>query len=154
MRRQSRFSLDTDRQASLVRPLYMKLLDEQQTVYAKKRLIKALEHYGWRIGTGFLSTPLILYVLAEIDIEAAYKLLENEAMPGWLFMSKSGANTVWESWEGMVAQGGIASLDHYSKGAVCQWLFDTMCGIQIKTENRFTVAPRPADISPMQKQNI
>lgn len=143
LRRQSRFSLDTDRQASLVRPLYMKLLDEQQTVYAKKRLIQALEHYGWRLGTGFLSTPLILYVLAEIDIEAAYKLLENEAMPGWLFMPKSGANTVWESWEGMVAQGGIASLDHYSKGAVCQWLFDTMCGIQINTENRFTVVPRP-----------
>lgn len=76
------FKLDTDRQAQLVRPLYFDLLDEEQTEYAKKRLIEALEHYGWRLGTGFLSTPLILYVLASYDIEAAYKLLENEEIPG------------------------------------------------------------------------
>ena len=41
------------------------------------------------------------------------------------------------------AQGGIASLNHYSKGAVCEWLFGTMCGINVAGENRFTIAPRP-----------
>jgi len=136
-------SLDTDRQAQLVRPLYFGILNEEQTAFAKKRLIEALEHYGWRVGTGFLSTPLILYVLTEIDIEYAYRLLENEKMPGWLFMPKSGATTIWESWEGTCAQGGIASLNHYSKGAVCQWIFDTMCGVQVVGENRFAIAPRP-----------
>ena len=50
--------LDTDRQALLVRPLSFGLLDEEQTSFAEKRLIEALEHYGWRLGTGFLSTPL------------------------------------------------------------------------------------------------
>lgn len=84
-----KFSLDTDRQAKLVRPLYIGLLDEKQSEYAKKRLIKALDNYSWRLGTGFLSTPLILSVLADIDIEYAYRLLENEQMPGWLFMSKT-----------------------------------------------------------------
>ena len=64
-------------------------------------------------------------------------------MPGWLFMPKSGATTIWESWEGTSAQGGIASLDHYSKGAVCEWLFATMCGIRVDGENHFTIAPRP-----------
>ena len=137
------FTLDTDRQARLVRPLAFDLLSEQQRTFARKRLIQALEHYGWRLGTGFLSTPLILDVLAEFDLEAAYRLLENEEMPGWLFMPKNGATTVWESWEGIRAQGGIASLNHYSKGAVCQWLFKTMCGIQVTGENRFTIAPRP-----------
>ena len=143
LRKTKKFSLDTDRQARLVRPLAFGLLDGEQTGYAKKRLIEALEHYGWRLGTGFLSTPLILDVLAEIDIEYAYKLLENEEMPGWLFMPKMGATTVWESWEGTQAQGGIASLDHYSKGACVAWLFKTMCGIRVEGENRFTVAPRP-----------
>ncbi len=91
--------------------------------------------------------PLILDVLAEIDIEAAYRLLENEEMPGWLFMPKNGATTVWESWEGTEAQGGIASLNHYSKGAVCAWLFKTMCGIRIAEENHFVIAPRKGGVS-------
>lgn len=137
------YSLDTDRQAQLVRPLYFGLLDEEQTSFAKKRLIQALENYGWRLGTGFLSTPLILDVLADIDLAAAYRLLENEQMPGWLFMPKSGANTIWESWEGTHAQGGIASLDHYSKGACLEWLFRVMCGINVDGENHFLIAPRP-----------
>ncbi len=135
--------LDTDRQAQLVRPLALRLLSSNQADFAKKRLIKALENYGWRLGTGFLSTPLILDVLAEIDIEAAYRLLENEEMPGWLFMPKAGATTIWESWEGTEAQGGIASLNHYSKGAVVEWLFKTMCGIRVDGENHFTIAPHP-----------
>ena len=136
------FTLDTDRQAKLVRPLYMGLLDEKQTEFAKKRLITALEHYDWRLGTGFLSTPFILYVLENIDVEYAYKLLENEQMPGWLFMPKMNANTIWESWEGTQAQGGIASLDHYSKGAVLEWVVSEMCGIQVSGENEFTIAPK------------
>jgi alpha-L-rhamnosidase len=137
------YSLDTDRQARLVRPLAFDLLNEEQTEYAQKRLIQALQNYGWRLGTGFLSTPLILDVLADIDMEAAYRLLENEEMPGWLFMPKNGSTTIWESWEGTQAQGGIASLNHYSKGAVCEWLFKTMCGIRIDGENHFEIAPKP-----------
>ena len=136
-------SLDTDRQAKLVRPLYLKLLDENQTNYAKKRLLAALEHYGWRLGTGFLSTPFILYVLADMDIEYAYRLLENEEIPGWLSMPKNGASTIWENWEGPGAGDKAASLNHYSKGAVFQWIFDTMCGIRVDGENHFTIAPRP-----------
>ena len=140
-----KFSLDTDRQAKLVRPLYMELLDEEQTEFAKKRLVEALDHYNWRLGTGFLSTPLILYVLADMDIEYAYRLLENEEIPGWLSMPKNGANTIWENWDGPYnTQGaGLGSLNHYSKGAVVEWLFTTMCGIGVASENHFVISPRP-----------
>ena len=139
-----KFSLDTDRQAKLVRPLYLNLLDEKQTAFAKERLIKALDNYGWRLGTGFLSTPLILNVLADIDIEYAYRLLENEEIPGWLSMPKAGANTIWEAWEGPNSKsGGIGSLNHYSKGAVCEWLFNSMCGINVDGENHFVIFPKP-----------
>lgn len=139
-----KFTLDTDRQAKLVRPLYMGLLTEEQREYAKKRLIQALDHYSWRLGTGFLSTPLILDVLSDIDIDSAYRLLLNEKMPGWLYMPKSGATTVWEAWEGnTVKDKGIASLNHYSKGAVCEWLMKTMVGIRSDGENHFELAPRP-----------
>ena len=142
--RTKKFSLDTDRQAKLVRPLYMELLDDAQTEYAKKRLIEALDRYGWRLGTGFLSTPLILYVLAQLDIAYAYRLLENEEVPGWLAMPKAGATTIWEAWEGPNSKdGGIASLNHYSKGAMVEWLFSSMCGIRVAGENRFVIAPQP-----------
>ena len=137
-----KFSLDTDRQAKLVRPLYMNLLNGTQAEFAKNRLIAALNRFDWRLGTGFLSTPFILYVLEDIDVEYAYKLLENEQMPGWLFMPKMNANTIWESWEGTQAQGGISSLDHYSKGAVLEWVFSEMCGVKVAGENKFTIAPK------------
>lgn len=136
-------SLDTNRQACLVRPLAFDLLNKKQEKFAKKRLIEALERYGWRVGTGFLSTPLILDVLSKIDTKYAYKLLENKEMPGWLFMTKMGATTIWESWEGTKAQNGIGSLNHYSKGAVCQWLFSSMCGINVDGQNHFKIAPLP-----------
>lgn len=135
--------LDTDRQSQLVRPLAFNLLTKKQKAFAEKRLVEALDHYGWRLGTGFLSTPLILDVLSQIDMDAAYRLLENEEMPGWLYMPKVGATTIWESWEGTEAQGGIASLNHYSKGAVVEWLFKTMCGIRVDGENHFILAPHP-----------
>ena len=61
----------------------MDLLNEEQTEFAKERLIKALDNYGWRLGTGFLSTSFILYVLEKINPDYGYKLLLNEDMPGW-----------------------------------------------------------------------
>lgn len=102
-----------------------------------------LDFYGRGLGTGFLSTPLILDVLAKIDLSYAYRLLENEEMPGWIYMPKMGATTIRESWEGTEARGGVASLDHYSKGAVCEWLFNSMCGIIVDGENHFVIKPQP-----------
>lgn len=138
------YTLDTNRQARLVRPLYFNLLNEKQKEYAEKRLIQALDNYGWRLGTGFLSTPLILYVLEKIDKEYAYRLLENEELPGWLSMPKHKATTIWEAWEGNANSNvGLCSLNHYSKGAVCSWLFESMCGINVSCENHFVIKPVP-----------
>ena len=137
----SRHSLDTNRQAKLVRPLYMNLLTPEQEEFAKKRLIKALDDYRWRLGTGFLSTPFILEVLQELDPEYAYRLLENEEMPGWLFMAKHNTGTIWEGWEGPKSQAGIASLNHYSKGAMVEWLFSNMLGIKVLGNNYVEIKP-------------
>lgn len=102
-----------------------------------------MDNYDWRIGTGFLSTPMIMDVLCDIDVGYAYKLLENEKCPGWLFMPKHGATTVWEAWEGNSSKdAGIASLNHYSKGALCEWLVRGMCGINVAGENHFVIAPK------------
>lgn len=103
-------TLDTDRQAKLVRPLYMSLLDEEQSSYARQRLVKAMERYGWRLGTGFLSTPFILDVLAETDIEYAYRLLENEEMPGGRFTY---AKARYQSVYGQVESGWVKAENRY-----------------------------------------
>lgn len=130
--------LDTDRQAKLVRPLALGLLEGETKVKAQKRLKQAVEHYRYRVGTGFLSTPFVLPVLTEAgESETAYKMLLNTEKPGWLAEIADGATTVWENWEGDLSQ------NHYSPGAVCQWLFDTVAGIRVDGENHFVLAPIP-----------
>lgn len=136
-----KFSLDTNRQAKLVRPLYMKLLNKDQEEYAKERLKKALENYDFRLGTGFLSTPFILDVLKDIDIDYCFKLLLNTKMPGWLFMALNNTGTIWEGWEGPLAQQGISSLNHYSKGAMVEWLYSSLLGIKLNGSNSFIIEP-------------
>lgn len=130
--------LDTDRQAKLVRPLALGLLDGKVKKAAQQRLVQAVENYRYRVGTGFLSTPFLLPVLTEAgEAKTAYQMLENTEKPGWLAEVAEGATTIWESWEGDVSQ------NHYSPGAVCQWLFDTTAGIRVDGENHFTIAPIP-----------
>ena len=130
--------LDTDRQAKLVRPLALGLLDGEIKKSAERRLKQAAQNYQYKVGTGFLSTPFLLGVLTEAgESETAYKMLLNTEKPGWLHEVEQGATTVWESWEG------DASLNHYSPGAVCGWLFDTCAGLRVDGENRFVLAPVP-----------
>ncbi len=133
-------SIDTDRQAKLVRPLALGLLDGEKKINVQKRLAEAVERRKYRIGTGFLSTPFILPVLTEMGrSDLAYKMLENEEAPGWLYEVKQGATTMWEDWEASE----FSSLNHYAQGAVCQWLFDTVGGIRPAGERHFIIEPVP-----------
>lgn len=135
---------DTDRQAKLVRPLAFALADGELRAAIGVRLVKAVERRRYCIGTGFLSTPFVLPVLTKLGrADLAYRMLENEECPGWLYQVKRGATTTWESWEGFTGYQGTGSFNHYSPGAVCQWLFDTCVGIWVDGENHFTIAPVP-----------
>lgn len=130
--------LSADRQAKLVRPLALGLLDGESKKAVQQRLVQAVEHYHHRVGTGFLSTPFLLPVLTEAgETETAYKMLENTEKPGWLAEVLAGATTIWENWEGDLSR------NHYSPGAVCEWLFGTAAGIRVDGENHFTIAPVP-----------
>ena len=130
--------LDTDRQAKLVRPLALGLLDGEEKRAAQKRLVKAVNDFHYCVGTGFLSTAFLLGTLTEAgEVQTAYKMLENTEKPSWLAEVLEGATTVWENWEGNLSR------NHYSPGAVCQWLFDTAAGICLNGENRFVIRPVP-----------
>ena len=104
----------------------------------QKRLAQAVVNRDYTIATGFLSTPFVLGELTKMGrADLAYRMLENEKQPGWLYEVKQGATTIWENWEGS------ASHNHYSPGAVCQWLFDTVAGIVPDGENHFVIRPVP-----------
>lgn len=130
---------DTDRQAKLVRPLALGLAEDSDVKpMLQARLVKAVENYHYHVGTGFLSTAFLLPELTKMGrTDIAYKMLENEEMPGWLAEVNAGATTVWENWEG------DCSRNHYSPGAVCEWLFQTVGGIRVDGENHFHIEPIP-----------
>lgn len=128
----------TRRQSKLVRPLAFGLLDGQAAADTADRLVESIEERQGRIGTGFLSTPLVLPLLTRLGrTDLAYRMLENRSAPGWLHEVLSGATTVWEDWEGRASQ------NHYSLGSCCQWLFETVCGVDVVDVNTFRIAPQP-----------
>ncbi len=138
---------DTDRQAKLVRPLAFGLADDKDLevclpsdikVQLQKRLVQAVENFDYHVGTGFLSTAFLLPELTKMGRnDLAYRMLENKEMPGWLAEVNAGATTVWENWNGE------ASRNHYSPGAVCDWIFHTVGGICVDGRNHFHIEPAP-----------
>ena len=104
------------------------------------------------LSTGFLGTPLLLPVLTKIgQTELAYRLLEQTTFPSWLFPVTNGATTMWERWNSWTPDKGFGevamnSFNHYAYGAVGEWFYETVCGIQPGEEGgfrRFRLAPEP-----------
>lgn len=130
--------LHTDRMCKYVRPLALGLSDGLLSEKLRKGLLHLVYANDFHVGTGFLSTPFVLQQISDAgDIDAAYHMLEHEDYPGWIYEIRQGATTVWENWNGE------ASRNHYSNGAVCDWIFRTVCGIRTEGENTFVIAPCP-----------
>lgn len=54
--------------------------------------------------------------------------------PGWLYAIDKGATTIWERWNSILPNGdfdesGMNSLNHYSYGAIGDWLYRKVAGI-------------------------
>lgn len=88
-----------------------------------------------KLKTGFVGTPLLCPVLTQTGhADMAFELLLNEEYPGWLYEVKMGATTVWERWNsvdenGIIADNGMNSLNHYAYGSIAQWLYEDVAGI-------------------------
>lgn len=134
------------RQAPMVRSLALGLLSEKDAVKVAADLNQNAIDRNYTVGTGFLSTPFVLGVLVKYGyVDTAYRMLENTKAPGWLAMVEQGATTVWEVYHIFDKYGHpkASSMNHYSPGAVCGFLFDTVCGIRVAGENHFRIAPVP-----------
>ena len=142
--------LHPDTQADLVRALAFGLVPEDLRATVAERLVELVHEADDHLNTGFLATPFLLPVLADTGhLDVAYDLLFQDTAPSWLAMIDQGATTIWENWEGLDADSdaGIASLNHYSKGAVISFLHRYVAGIRPDEDHpgydRFTVAPMP-----------
>lgn len=136
--------ISSDRQAEYVRAISFDLISEEEKAQAAADLNQLVIKKEYHLNTGFLSTPSLCKVLADYGyMETAYKLLLQDTMPGWLYAVKKGATTIWENWDGINEKGEVkASLNHYSYGAICGWLFEGVCGIHVEGR-KIVVSPQP-----------
>jgi alpha-L-rhamnosidase len=103
--------------------------------------------------TGFVGTPLLCKTLSNHGYEdLAFMLLNRKDYPSWLYPVTQGATTIWERWDGQKPDGtfqsaGMNSFNHYAYGAIGEWLYNYVAGIQIDPENpgykHFFLAPHP-----------
>ena len=88
-----------------------------------------------KLKTGFLGTPVLCRALSDNGAnEEAYTLLLNEENPGWLYEVNMGATTIWERWnsvnpDGKISGIGMNSMNHYAYGAVFEWVYKNVCGL-------------------------
>jgi alpha-L-rhamnosidase len=96
------------------------------------RLVVLIRAAGTHLGTGFLSTADLLPVLADTGHAGlAYEVLLQRTAPSWLAMLDRGATTMWEDWDGIDENGDAHdSLNHYSKGAVINFLHTHTLGLR------------------------
>ena len=88
-----------------------------------------------RLESGFVGTQYLCKILAETgSAHVAYKLLLREEYPSWLYEVNFGATTVWERWNGQGPASrpedmGMNSFNHYAYGAVEEFVYRHVCGI-------------------------
>ncbi|UEG54972.1 glycoside hydrolase family 78 protein [Mucilaginibacter daejeonensis] len=140
-------------QTAYLLALQFDLLPEDQRQQLADRLVKNISDYGNHLTTGFLGTPYLCHVLTRFGHDdIAYTLLLQDTYPSWLYPVKKGATTIWERWDGIKANGDLQdpsmnSFNHYSYGAIGDWMYRVMAGINtddVRTGyKRITIAPHP-----------
>jgi len=138
------FVTDTGRvgentQTAYALALQFDLLPDELRPVAAQRLAEDVRERK-HLTTGFLGTPFLCHVLSRFGyLEEAYMLLNREQYPSWLYPVKQGATTIWERWDGIKPDGSFQdksmnSFNHYAYGAIGEWMYRVMAGIEIDPE--------------------
>jgi alpha-L-rhamnosidase len=117
-------------QTSYVLALHFDLVPTRLRQVAGKLLAGDIKRRGTRLSTGFLGTPYVLDVLADIGhADVAASLLLQTEYPSWGYMLDKGATTMWERWNGDVGDVAMNSYNHYAFGAVVGFMYRRLAGI-------------------------
>ncbi len=117
--------------------LMFDLLPDELRPRAAERLEADIASHQGHLTTGFVGTPYLCQVLSNNGrLDAAYKLLMQETYPSWLYPVTQGATTIWERWDGQKPDGtfqdaGMNSFNHYAYGAIGEWMYRVVAGIEI-----------------------
>jgi alpha-L-rhamnosidase len=136
-----------DTQTSYAVGLALGAFHENLVPEMAKRLAAAVERQNlddqgeirpaYSLMTGFIGTAWISKALSDNGyVGHAYKLLQNNQYPSWLYPIDQGATSIWERLNGYTVENGFGgnnsmnSFNHYSFGAVGQWMMAYSLGIQ------------------------
>jgi alpha-L-rhamnosidase len=142
-----------DTQAGYALALHFGLLPDAQRAKAVEYLAEGVKKYDNRISTGFHSTYRMMLELSRGgQHELACALAQSKRFPSWGYTVEQGATTIWERWDGYVAgrgfqDVGMNSFSHYAIGAVTEWMYRTLAGINqddaTPAYKQFVLHPKP-----------
>jgi alpha-L-rhamnosidase len=128
------------------------LLPDSIVPAAADRLAQDVRARGAHLTTGFLGTPVLLHTLSGTGhVPVAFDLLTQRSYPSWLYPITRGATTMWERWDGIRPDSsfedpGMNSFNHYAFGAVGDWMYRNIGGIDLDPAapgyKRSRIAPR------------
>lgn len=127
-----RFSLVdmTISQTSNILPLYLNMVPEKRRERVLSTLIDAIKrNYDYHFDTGIVGTRYIFDTLTDNGYpDVIYRMINQESFPGYGYMIREGATTLWERWEKLEG-GGMNSHNHIMLGSVDTWFYKTLAGI-------------------------
>jgi alpha-L-rhamnosidase len=132
----------------------MDLVPDELRAQAAEQYVESVRRHNGHLGTGFIGTPRLLPGLSRAGRDdLAYQLLLTDTYPSWLFPVKNGATTMWERWNGWTPEQGFGdikmnSFNHYAFGAVGEYLYGGVGGIQATSPGYKTIVIRPAVPAP------
>ena len=154
-------SLAVDTQTAYALALYMDLLPADVRAKSGKILANKLrsgetaDNSG--MTTGFIGTRPLLPVLSSVgEHDLAVKHFQSHKFPSWGYEVEQGATTIWERWNSYTKDKGFGgeqnasmnSFAHYSFGAVCEWMFFELAGIDSEGPGYRKIIIRPSPPTP------
>lgn len=150
---QSNGRLAVDTQTAYALAFYGHLIPNDKRDAFSGRLATKIRENNSHMSTGFLGTSALLPALSNTGYhDLATLLFQSHDFPSWGYEVDQGATTIWERWDSYTKEEGFGrhnaamnSFSHYAFGAVCQWMFQTLAGIQADAPgySRITLQPSP-----------
>lgn len=135
-------------QTAYLLPLQFGLLTDEMESNAIEYLLSRINERG-HLTTGFLGTPHLNPILTQFGHTGkAYELLLRKEYPSWLYPVTMGATTIWERWDGIKPDStfqtpSMNSFNHYAYGAIGEWLYKTVAGIDQVLPGYKEISVRP-----------
>lgn len=120
------------------------LIPPEKLPETAKAFKRAVDDMDGKLSVGFLGISHLMPALTKLGLaDTAFSILENTGYPGWLYSVKNGATTIWERWDSYIKGGkfgdvNMNSFNHYAYGAVGEWMFGCILGINTSEKKRET----------------